>query len=104
MVNDISIIGTIIFIFVTIGVILPFVTDTFSEETINNDVDGLESEIGDSASGLGSTSIFDVVSSVAMMFFWTFGALPFWLDMFFVIIRIILILTIARNIWIGGGG
>jgi hypothetical protein len=48
-------------------------------------------------------TIWQVFISIGKMFFWTFGTLPLWLDSVFLMVRIILIVTIARNIWIGGG-
>lgn len=119
--NDITIAGSIMFILIIIGVMLPFVQAEFNQPVTNNDVSGLSSQIGDDIrnvrdnetvtgilgtfnTGAKTISFFDVFFSVVGMFFWTFGALPFWIDIFFVFIRIILALIIARNVWIGGGG
>jgi hypothetical protein len=45
----------------------------------------------------------DVLSSVGLMFFWTFGALPMFLDLFFVIMRVMLVIVIYRQIRSGAG-
>ena len=121
MANDITIISGIISIFIVIGVLLPFVNDAFSVQDSVSSVDQFESRIGDDvknvrnnesvtgilgtfSAGAQGVSFLKIFFSVALMFFWTFGALPFWIDMIFLILRTILVLIIARNIWIGGGG
>jgi len=108
--NDITIIMTIVTIFVLVGTILPFVNSDFSQTSTGTyDVDGFERDIGQELDSEGIEDVDDVspvkvILSVLSMFFWTFGALPFWLDLIFLIMRIELIITIARNVWIGGGG
>lgn len=104
-INDISIIAGIIMAFVLLGVLMPFVTSEFNATAENVDVDKLEKDIGDKVDNYNRISLnaFDIFKSVFFMFFWTFGALPFWLDAIFLVFRIILVVTISRNIWIGGG-
>jgi hypothetical protein len=52
-----------------------------------------------------STSIWSVIGSAFGMLIWSFGGIPIWLDAtLFMALRITLVLIIARNIWIGGGG
>jgi hypothetical protein len=105
MVNDISIITGIIAVFVILGTILPYINAEYGVPDSFPDVDTVEGAVGDSTGSLGSVvSGWTIFGSVISMFFWTFGALPFWLDMIFVVFRITLALTIARNVWIGGGG
>jgi len=118
MVNDISIAGVIIFIFITLGILLPFVQEEFNAPIQRNDVNALNNEVGDAIKDAGSKSIFSIVTSVAKMFFWTngipgvgvtnigvsSGRLPFWIDIFFLPLRLMLALILVRNIWIGGGG
>ncbi len=121
MVNDISIIASIIAIFLIVGTFLPFVNESFGippSETACFQIEALEDELANSTQSVpkksifdivgtrrtGSVGIFDVMGSIVKMFFWTCGSLPFWLDLFFLLIRIVLYLTIARNLWIGGGG
>lgn len=126
MVNDISIIIGIVAVFILVGSFLPAVNDAFGispEDTACFKVTQLESELGNATIDLdskenwwtefvepinpipkGSLTIFDVMFSIIKMFFWTCGALPVWLDIVFLIVRIALIIIIARNIWIGGGG
>jgi hypothetical protein len=50
-------------------------------------------------------NVWTVITSMFGMIFWSFGGIPFWLDItFFMALRLALFLLIARNIWIGGGG
>lgn len=41
------------------------------------------------------------VWSIAKMFLWTFGALPWWLDMIFLIFRLTFWFMIVELVWIG---
>ncbi len=121
MVNDISIIATIIAIFLLVGTTLPFINESFGispEETSCFRILELEEELGNATQSvekkglfditntrrIGSVGIFDVFGSIVKMFFWTCGSLPLFIDLFFLLIRIILYIIIARNLWIGGGG
>lgn len=109
MVNDITIIGGIIAFFIAIGFFLPIIqaelgqnVNTFDLTPVTNDeVSDLEN-----SSGLTSgTSVFTIFFSVVSMFFWTFGTIPAMIDaLIFIPMRIILVLIIARNVWVGGGG
>jgi hypothetical protein len=102
--NDITIMGTLIAIFFFIGVLLPYVTnDLESDRDINADVDDFISDVDEKGEGASSLNAFQILLSIGKMFIWTFGDLPFWLDMIFVFFRIIFWVTLARNIWIGGG-
>lgn len=121
MVNDISIITGIIASFILIGILLPFLNEGFSTSVTTNNVGDFENQIGDTikdvrsnesvtgilgtfSAGAQGVGFLKVFFSVVSMFFWTFGALPFWLDGIFLILRLMLVMIIARNIWIGGGG
>lgn len=102
-INDISIISGIIIIFVLIGVFLPYLNQEFPSSASATNISGIEDDLSGDAEGIDDINAFDVLVSVLKMFFWTFGDLPFWLDTMFIILRIIFIVTVARNIWIGGG-
>ena len=107
--NDIGYILFIFILFVTLGIALPFINqdiafndDTeFSGNNYSNIYQG--EDLGDISAVTASISLLNVVVSVASMFFWTFGALPVFLDAFFVIIRIIFALLIYRLLRSGGG-
>ena len=90
---------SIITVFIFLGVLLPF---------INRDLDSSYS--GSSTSALsdsvasGNITTGDVLLSIFKMFFWTFGALPFWLDAIFLIFRITLGVIIYDKSPLGKGG
>ena len=99
MVNDMTILGGIVLVFVLIGFMTPFINDEFGgsapENNINDVTDGIEPD---------DVSAWDVIVSIFKMFFWTFGSIPSWLDaILFIPMRIVLVVLIARNIWVGGG-
>lgn len=103
MVNDISIAAGIFFLFVLLGVLMPFVNADFNSISTSPNTEGLTETVGNEMVDVNVVSLLDVVKSIAGMFFWTFGQLPFWLDAIFVVLRLIFAFIIARNIWIGGG-
>lgn len=106
--NDIGQAVAIITIFIATGLILPFINEELGgNQQFNTNIDGLNDQVSQDVQDfnkLSGINAFSVFLSVVSMFFWSFGALPFWLDALFVIFRIQLALLIARNIWIGGGG
>jgi len=105
MTNDILIAGAIICVFLVLGTVLPFVNAEYGvDESGSYDADAFNDELGQEAELSTSVSAVEVLFSIAKMFFWTFGALHWALDLVFVFFRIILIMTLSRNIWVGGGG
>lgn len=104
-VNDIGILLTIGGFFILLGFFLPYINAEFGGTDGTADVDKLQADLtedtGESWSILSAPGVF---GSMILMFFWTFGALPAWLDTIFLILRVTFFTTLARNIWIGGGG
>lgn len=105
-VNDISIITGIIILFVALGTMLPFIREDFGQtQTTDYLIDDFNQGIANDVDTVGNVSAFNVIISIFKLFFWTFGEIPLLIDaLLFIPLRIILVLTIARNIWIGGGG
>ena len=102
--NDIVIIAGLMCVFILTGALLPYVYDSFDEpNTINADVDGLYNDVSSESENVSSVNAVQILLSVISMFFWSFGALPFWVELIYIIMRIIFWITIARNIWVGGG-
>ncbi len=105
MVNDITIIGGIIFIFIIIGAVLPFINEEFGEpeslvnvNVVTDTIGAQEDTLGDLATG------FTVLKSIFLMFFWSFQV-PLIIELvIFMPLRILLLLILVRNIWVGGGG
>lgn len=101
--NDVAMIMTIVSVFVLIGIILPFVNGAFEQTDQGSyDVDGLQRDAGQTSFGI--TGLLQILGSVFSMFFWTFGQLPVFIDVIFVLFRIELAILILRNVWVGGGG
>ncbi len=99
MVTDTVAFVSITTIFVLLGVMLPFINDTFGSTIGNTDVEGFKDDLGQAADN-PLDAFFTVTTSVLKMFFWTFGALPFWIDAFFTMFRIILFVIIVK--WVRG--
>lgn len=99
-VNDITIIGGILALLILVGAFLPFVQEDFGATVTENDVEGIQGDASD-ATPVGA---FQILVSVLDVVFWGFGSLPLWLNLIFLLLRIMVLLIIARNVWIGGGG
>ena len=93
-----SIVLIILFIFVGVGIILPYVNEEFDISGSDIDVENVGEELVEgSIEDVSSIGIGDVLKSVGKMFFWTFGDLPFWLDAIFIVLRIILVLILIKT-------
>lgn len=110
-VNDITIISVLLFIFFLTAIIIPFINAEFGTEFIEADTDNIAQDIRDQSENIEARitniSAIGVMITVLKLAFFDFGnslGLPFWLDAMYTILGIILVLVIARNIWIGGGG
>jgi hypothetical protein len=105
MANDMIIIYSIMVFFIILGGLLPFVQDAFGQSQTTDQTKPFIDDLTHKATRISTTNAFSILLSVIKMFFWTFGTLPFIIDLvIFIPLRIILVATIARNIWIGGGG
>ena len=105
-INDISILSILIFIFVGIGIILPFINSEFGENTTTFTTGKLADDlINEKQENVSSIGAGDILVSVGKMFFWTFGDLPFWMDAIFLVLRILFLVILIRNFvpFLGGG-
>ena len=103
MVNDMTIIFTIVTIFIAVGFFAPIINDEFGSSYNANDPSSIEGDI-DPDTLDGGVNGWQIIKSIFSMFFWSFGVLPTFIDIvIFFPLRIILVLTISRNIWVGGG-
>ena len=104
MANDVTIILTIMVIFIGLGTIMPFIEESLEvTPTTTVDTEGYYQEVAGEAGGAG-VSIFTVLLSILKMFTWTFGSVPLLIDALFLTpIRIAFVFLVARNIWVGGG-
>lgn len=110
-VNDITIISVLVFIFFLTALIIPFINAEFTTGFVEPNTDNIAGEIVQQSEDIEvritDISAIGVMLTVLKLAFFDFGnslGLPFWLDSIYTILGIILILVIARNIWIGGGG
>lgn len=101
MTSDTYIMTGIISSFIILGVVLPFINAEFGSTDVDLNVDGLTTNTGQSSTEGGltqaTTTGISVLLSVLLMFFWTFGAVPFWLEAILLIMRIVLVITIFRT-------
>lgn len=98
-VNDTVILIGIIVFFVALGWALPLIRAELSsaDATQTSDIEN-NIEVGN------EIGILKIVSSIALMFLWTFGAIPPWLDaLVFVPLRITFGVILYRLIRHGGG-
>ena len=87
----------ILFIFIGIGIIIPFVNNAFDIEGSTIDTENPADElIAEEFTDASDVNAGDILKSVGKMFFWTFGDLPFWLDAIFVVLRIILLAILIK--------
>lgn len=86
--TSVGIVLTVVCIFIVVGTFLPFVEGEFYSSSTSSQPDQLDNEISGNIDAEASINAFTILGSVLSMFFWTFGALPFWLDSFFLILRI----------------
>jgi len=110
MVNDISIATFILGFMIVLATVLPFVQTDFNQTVVTNDIDRLTEDINRnnfSESGgifTSAPSGWEIFKSFFLVFFWSFGALPLLIEIPLLLMKIVLVLIIARNVWIGGGG
>ena len=92
-----GIVFIILFIFIGVGIIIPFVNSEFNVNSSTFDTKNVANELIDEdlqdVSGVGAG---DILKSVGKIFFWTFGDLPFWLDAIFVVLRIMLLSILIK--------
>jgi hypothetical protein len=83
--------------FILLGIIIPIAQTGFGMDSVSSyDTDNPVSQITEEK--LGLSTAWEILKSVFLMFFWTFGQLPAILDGVFVILRLALALSIAKMI------
>ncbi len=105
-INDISIIAVLTFILLGTAIIIPFVNSEFNENIDTFDDEAFSSNVRSDAESATTISAFTILVTFFKLAFFDFGdslGLPFWFDAIFTVLSLILILVIARNIWVGGG-
>lgn len=93
---DYIILSGIALVFIAAGIFVPIINAEYGltdAEDYDSPLDGEEPE---SVFGLA-----DYVFSIASMFFWSFGALPIWVEMFFLLFRFVFWFMVVEVLWIG---
>jgi hypothetical protein len=96
--NDMLIIITIVVFFICMGMVLPYIKQEMGQQKdYEYSSDALTANIR--ADDVNTASAWNVLKSVLTMFVWTFGEINWIIDLcVFMPIRILLLLTVARNI------
>lgn len=87
-------------LFLSLAVIMPFINEGFSQTTTSISTDGLESAVGQEDKGVSASDIF---ASIFKMFFWSFGAFNWVIELILTIFRLTLAWLIIRIIRGVGG-
>lgn len=101
--SDTIILSSIVILFVTLGVILPFIHAAFDQPVTNLNSEGIEFASGQSFSQ-SEVTVLGIIVSIFTMFFWTFGNMPVILDtILFVPLRIIFVVLLFKLVRGVGG-
>lgn len=97
--NDLAIFFGILLLFVAIGALIPQVADELgSSYRVNSTLTNITSDFG---SSWDDSSAWTKFKSISSMFFWTFGAIWWPIDLLiFVPLRIVLFVILVR--WVRG--
>ena len=88
---------TISLFFVIMGVLVPYINDSYGSTMAEYDVAGVGSDLVDSDTS-STVTFWSVIFSVISMFFWTFGGLPVAVDLIvFVPLRLMLIKAVVSD-------
>jgi len=103
--NDVTLIWTIITIFIVLGATIPIIEGYFSDVTTTYNTEGVEVDIGQKIPELSANplSIIEFGKSILAMFFWAFNV--HWMINLFILMpmRVILYILLYRQIRSGGG-
>ena len=104
--NDLVILAGITSILLISAFVIPLTQDAFGQPQTTFDSDNLKDNLQNEAESVNSISAFGILTTFLKLIFWDVSgslALPAWLQVFYTIIFIVAVLTVARNLWIGGG-
>lgn len=105
--NDVFIIAGILALIFFTSAMIEFLNDEFDTGGQQLNIDGTLAQINQDAENESKISAFNILFTALKLSFWDKGnslGLPWWIDLAYTLALIILVFTIARNIWIGGGG
>ena len=105
--NDIFILAGITSILLLSAFLIPLVNSSFGTGGSTFNTQNLKNELQDDAESVNRISAFGILTTFLKLIFWDVSGslgLPSWLQLFYTLIFIVGVITVARNIWIGGGG
>ena len=98
---NLAIFGLLTAFFVLAGGFLPYINAEYDTGDTNT-YDGVDTfEEGVEGESIGILSVWSIALSIISMPVWTFGALPFWVDLFLWIFRIVWWALVVELLWIG---
>lgn len=102
--NDMTIAFPILFLFVALGIVMPYVNASFNQNVNSNNVNLIDQQLQTQTQAASSITTFTILFSVAKMFIWTFGSINAIIDaLIFIPLRIMLALFLYRQIRSGAG-
>ena len=102
--NDLVVVFPILFLFIIMGIIMPFVNASFSSSSVTQNINGLQTDLNAQVSSETSIGAFTILFSIGKMFFWTFGDINAIIDgIIFIPLRIMLALFLYRQVRSGAG-
>lgn len=105
-INDVSIIAILLFVLVGTASIIPFLNSTLDIDSDELNTDEITGEIKEGATSISVLSALGIIITVIKLASFDFGntlGLPFWVDLVYTLLGIILIFLVARFIRGGGG-
>lgn len=75
------------FLFI-LGTVLPFIQASFNTAVVDNPADTFQSNLDNQIKDASVVTFTDVIVSVVSIYFWTFGALPIFIDVLLTIVRV----------------
>lgn len=87
MASNNSLLITFLSVFLALGFVMPFITSEFGSETSTADAEGFMEDVGQQ--DYTDVSAFEIILSMASIFFWSFGAVPVWVNLILMIPRVI---------------
>ena len=92
--NDVTIFATIVLILLATGAIIPMIKSDFTDDDTSVNVEGfVDDNLQTAPSMISATSVF---WGAIKMLFWNWGDMPFFLDIFFWMIRMVGVFIFVR--------
>lgn len=100
--NDVVLMIPIIMFLFLAGLIIPFINASFSQAGTTVNTEKAKNDLLSQVSNSNSLTIFTILSALLTTTFWTFGV-PFIVNIFLEVFRIIFYILLYRQVRSGGG-